>query len=138
MNLSIEKTLELDAPPERVWRALTEPAELAAWFGDTAELELRPGGGGWFGWDSHGRFAVRVETVDPPHRLAWRWCNKPDSPIDEGPSTLVEWRLTARPGGGTRLELRESGFETPRHWQENTQGWTSELTELVTHLETGG
>ena len=28
MNLSIEKKLELDASPERVWRAITEPAEL--------------------------------------------------------------------------------------------------------------
>jgi len=135
MNLSIEKKLELDASPERVWRAITEPAELAAWFGDFAELDLRPGGSGWFGWKKHGRFAVRVEVVEPPHRLAWRWSHEPDIPLGEGPSTLVEWRLTARPGGGTLLELRETGFETRQHWQENTQGWKSELGELVAHLD---
>lgn len=135
MILTIDKSLDLDAPPDRVWRALTEPAEISAWFGDSAELDLRPGGTGWFGWEKHGRFAVRVETVEPPHRLAWRWCHEPDTPIDQGTSTLVEWRLTARPEGGTRLELRESGFETRKHWQENTKGWNSELGELMAHLE---
>lgn len=133
-ELSIEKTLRFDAPPERVWRAITDPAELAAWFGDSAELDLRPGSDGWFGWEEHGRFAVRVEVVEPPHRLAWRWVHQPDTPVDEAPSTLVEWRLTAQPGGGTLLELRESGFDTREHQRQNTEGWKAELGELAAHL----
>lgn len=135
MSLTIERKLEFDLPPERVWRALTEPAELASWFGDHAELDLQPGGTGWFGWDEHGRFAVRVEMVDPPHLLAWRWCHEPDTPVEQGPATLVEWRLTPRPGGGTVLELRESGFESRAHWEENTRGWQHELGELTEHLQ---
>lgn len=134
-TLSIDRRLELDSPPERVWRAITDPAELASWFGDSAELDLQPGGSGWFGWESHGRFAVRVERVEPPRELAWRWSKVPDQPLDQGPSTLVEWRLSPRPGGGTVLELRESGFETRQHREENTRGWKAELGELVKHLE---
>lgn len=132
---AIERRLELDAPPERVWNALTDPGELARWFGDSAELDLRPGGEGFFGWESHGRFAVRVEVVEPTKRLAWRWTHKRDAPFDASRSTLVEWTLTARPGGGTVLELKESGFTDPKHREENVGGWKTELGELVELLE---
>jgi len=135
MTLTIDRRLELDAPLERVWRAITEPGELASWFGDSAEMDLRPGGTGWLAWEKHGRYALRVEHVEPPHRLAWRWSNVPGQPVDQGSSTLVEWSLTVRDGGGTVLELRESGFETLEHQQQNTEGWKAELGELVAHLE---
>ena len=42
----IEKTLHFQAGRERVWAAITDPAELALWFGDEAELDLRVGGDG--------------------------------------------------------------------------------------------
>src|SRR5205085_289579 len=34
----------LEHPPERVWRAITEPEELAHWFPAQVEIDLRPGG----------------------------------------------------------------------------------------------
>lgn len=131
---AIERTLELRAAPERVWRALTEPSEIARWFGDTAELEASAGAEGWFGWKAHGRFAVRVERCEPPRRFAWRWARNSDTPIGEGPSTLVEWELLPRDDGGTTLKLRESGFERPEAREENVGGWKHELGELVDHL----
>jgi uncharacterized protein YndB with AHSA1/START domain len=137
MTRAIERTLELEATPEQVWKALTDPQELAGWFGDSAELEPRPGAGGWFGWASHGRFAVRVTEVDPPRRFAWRWMHEPGAAFEEAASTLVEWTLTAREDGGTTLELRESGFRTDLHRQENTEGWEQELQHLVDHLGAG-
>jgi uncharacterized protein YndB with AHSA1/START domain len=42
----IERTVELDHAPERVWAAITTAEGLGAWFGDEATLELRPGGSG--------------------------------------------------------------------------------------------
>ena len=122
----IERRLELTAPPERVWRAITDPQEIAQWFGQGAELELRAGGPGHFEWDSHGRFAVRVEAFEPPTRLVWRWMHEAGAPFDEGASTLVEWALTPRGGGGTILDVRESDFKT--------EGWAAELAELVAFL----
>ena len=132
---SIERRLDLEASPERVWRAISDPAEIARWFGEGAELDLAPGGNGWFTWEKHGRFAVRVEVVEPPERLVWRWARQPEAPIDAGPSTRVEWRLVRRPDGGTRLELTESGFERPEDREDNVDGWRQELGELVAHLD---
>ncbi len=43
----------------------------------------------------------------------------------------MEWRLTARDDGGTTLLLRESGFLTDLHREQNTEGWTAELAELM-------
>lgn len=130
----IERRLTLDAPPERVWRALTEPEGIAAWFSDRAAVDLRPGGDGWFEWDEHGRIAMRVEEVAEEERLVWRWARRRDTPLDEGPSTRVEWRLSPAPGGGTVLELTESGFQREEDRQENVGGWQHELAELVAHL----
>ncbi len=131
---TIEKRLELSASPERVWKAITDPAEIARWFGDSAELDLRPGGDGVFGWDKHGDFAVRIEVFEPPRRLSWRWAREPGTAIDDGVSTLVEWMLTPRADGGTTLELRESGFQEQKHLEGNTTGWDAELGELETLL----
>ena len=47
------------------------------------------------------------------------------------PSTRVEWELTARDDGGTTLFLRESDFRTDLHHEQNTEGWTEELAELI-------
>lgn len=132
---AIERTLELSASPERVWTALTEPEELAAWFPDeTVELEVRTGGGGWWRWEKYGRFAVQFEVVEPPRRLVWSWSRDPDTPVGKGPTTRVEWTLAPRAGGGTTLTVRESGFLTEEHLRQNTQGWEHELGELRAHL----
>ena len=62
---TVEKVLELDVTVEKVWGAITDPAELARWFGDEAEVDLRPGGDAAMTWEDHGRYAMRVEEVDP-------------------------------------------------------------------------
>ncbi len=134
MTAAIERTLELDSPLEDVWRALTDPTELSGWFGDTTELNPTLGGEGWFGWEQHGRFAVRVEEFEPPRRFAWRWAKEAGADLDDGPSTLVEWTLAPRADGGTTLHLRESGFLEDEHRRQNTEGWTHELAELEQHL----
>ena len=38
----IERELLLSHPIEKVWAAITEPAQLVQWFGQTAEVDLRP------------------------------------------------------------------------------------------------
>jgi len=130
----IEKTLSFAAPIERVWAAITDPAELSLWFGDEARLPLEPGRDGAMIWREHGSFAVRVEEVDAPHRLVWSWVHEPGVAFDDAPSTRVEWTLTVGDGGGTTLYLRESGFLTDEHHGQNTTGWDEELGELVSLL----
>ena len=116
-------------------KALTDPEELSAWFGDSAEVELEVGGEGWFGWEKHGRFPMRVVGVDPERRFAWRWGHEPGASFDEARSTLVEWTLEPRADGGTTLHLRESECPSLKRRNENDRGWTEELEEFVALLD---
>ena len=75
---------------------------------------------------------VRIEVFEPVTRLSWRWGDAGKS-VDEG-STLVEFRLEPLAGGGTRLHLRESGFEREDNRWSNTEGWMTELAELARHV----
>jgi len=133
---TIEKVVEFKAPLAEVWEAISKPEELSKWFGHRTELDLRAGGDGAMIWDNHGRYAVRVEEVDPPRRLVWSWVHEPGVQVDDAPSTRVEWTLTSREDGGTTLHLFESGFLTDLHHGQNTEGWDAELGELVDLLRT--
>ena len=126
----IEQRLKLAASQEHVWQAITDPEKIAKWFGDEAEIDLRADGRGVMGWNAHGRFAVRVEEVTPPHRLVWSWIHEPGVAFEDAPSTRVEWELKKRENGGTALDLRETGFLTDLHHEQNTNGWKHELGEL--------
>jgi len=128
---AIERTIELKASPERVWRAISDPAELDRWFPQRAELDLRSGGDGSFHFDGYGDFPVRVEAVDAPRYLAWRWAREAGGQ----PLTLVEWWVEERADGGTTLRVRESGFTDPQHRMGNEEGWTEELAELVSLVD---
>ena len=129
---AIDRQLDFRASPERLWRALTEDGELASWFGQRAQLDLRPGGDGWLEFEGYGRVPVRIDVFEPVTRLSWRWGDAGKS-VDER-STLVEFRLEPLAGGGTRLHLRESGFEREDSRWSNTEGWVTELAELARHV----
>ncbi len=127
---TVEKVLQLEARIERVWHAITDPAELARWFGDEAEIDLRPGGDAAMVWQEHGRYAMRIEEVEPPTRLVWSWVHEPGVAFEDVPPTRVEWTLAPRDDGGTTLRLRETGFRTDLHRGQNDEGWDAELGEL--------
>ena len=129
---AIDRQLDFRASPERLWRALTDDGELASWFGQRAQLDLRAGGDGWLEFEGYGRVPVRIDVFEPVTRLSWRWGDAGKT-VDEG-STLVEFRLEPLAGGGTRLHLRESGFEREDSRWSNTEGWVTELAELAKHV----
>ena len=107
---AIEHSLDLADSPPRIWRVLTDPASLAEWFCDETTFLAEPGADGTFARDGRGHTSFRVERVEPPRHLAWRWASEPGIAIDDGPATLVEWWLVPADDGGTRLTIRESGF----------------------------
>ncbi|HSL97431.1 MAG TPA: SRPBCC domain-containing protein [Candidatus Deferrimicrobiaceae bacterium] len=131
---AIERSLVLRAPPDRVWNALTRPDELSKWLGQRADLRLEVGYDGWIEWDGHGRYPLRVEEVVAPSRFAWRWMNKPAEVIDLTRATLVEWMLEPTPFGGTRLHLRETGFDSTDRRAGNAMGWLAELGDLLEYV----
>jgi uncharacterized protein YndB with AHSA1/START domain len=136
----IRRELVIDAPIERVWEALTSAEQLRKWFGDIAEIDLRPGGRARFGWTEYDSVSEAiVDVVDAPTRFVFRW-EAVDTRSVEEVSTSVE--VTLEPlGDGTRPTMVESGFSTlpdgvyDRAFQANTSGWTAELKDLTEYLE---
>jgi uncharacterized protein YndB with AHSA1/START domain len=131
---SILARVEIAAPPERVWKAITE--EVASWWGSDElyrttkhTVDLRPGGA----YRSEGigadgsAFHVDGEIVElePPRRYVVTW--RP-SWSDE-PTTLVTYMLepTAR---GTRLTLSHTGFTNPEVCKSHGDGWSRVLDWL--------
>jgi uncharacterized protein YndB with AHSA1/START domain len=97
------------APPSAVWDALTDPAELAAWFGADAEVDLRAGGAIRFRWADGSERRGLVIDVDPPRRLAFRWRGLRVGAVGlaAAGATVVAFTLEAQ-GDGTRVTVTES------------------------------
>ena len=132
---TVEKELFIRASPERVFRALTEKADLERWFVSRAEVDARPGGSFSFTWQPHETVNGTFVEVDPPRRLVTLW--------DEGPSlgfTEVTFELTPRPGG-TVLRLVHTGFGEGEDWDrlyaDINSGWDAELEHLRVWLDEG-
>ena len=105
---SISLDFDLSHPPEKVWRALTEPALLAEWLLPVVNLKLERGTAFTFkappqpGWD--GQVSCRLADVERHKRLSYSWVV---GDID----TVVTFTLTPTPSG-TRLSVVQSGFRT--------------------------
>jgi uncharacterized protein YndB with AHSA1/START domain len=135
----IERTVDLAAPPEKVWAALTTAEGLAAWFGNEATIDLRPGGSAQMKWTDGPRANMRVERVEEPAVFGFTW-HIYGLPEDDPRRTYVEFTLEPA-GAGTRLTVVESGFaQAPEDiyrtaFDGNTRGWASELAELADYLD---
>ncbi|GAA1967889.1 SRPBCC domain-containing protein [Kitasatospora viridis] len=143
---TIERSIVIDAPAERVWSVLTEPAFLGSWLGSgtPVRLDLRPGGLLLLDHGVHGAIPARIERVEPPARLSWRWSQ---GTAGEEPtaanSTLVEFTLTPAPTGGTLLTMVESGFaglalpvaQAAERHEANSANWPGKLALLRTECE---
>jgi uncharacterized protein YndB with AHSA1/START domain len=136
----IERTVELAAPPDKVWAALTTAEGLSSWFGDEATIDLRPGGAARMTWAGEGFTArMRVERVEEPRVFGYTWgiFGLPD---DDPRRTYVEFTLEPH-GTGTRLTVVETGFaqlsdEAHRKaFGGNTEGWAKELGELAAYVD---
>lgn len=105
MTDQIERICELDAAPEAVWRALTDPSWLSSWLADEAELELTPGGDARFVVDGHERTGWVEEVLAPAEDRAGRlsfWWQQEDEPASRVTFALEP---TDR---GTRLRIAET------------------------------
>lgn len=138
----IERETLIAAPLERVWSLVAEPG---FWVADKASLPgtvAREGETMVAKNSTHGDFPVRVEKVEPPTYLAYRWASAfPGQELRDN-STPVEFTLT-REGDKTRLRVVESGFATlagseelrANAMRDNTGGWPQELDALRTRAE---
>jgi uncharacterized protein YndB with AHSA1/START domain len=135
----IERTVEIAHPPARVWAALTTAEGLGTWFGNAATIDLRPGGAAQMTWTSGDEANMRIERVEEPTVFGFTW-GISGLPDDDPRRTYVEFTLEPA-GNGTRMTVVESGFaQLPTDTHEaafngNTDGWASELGELVEYLD---
>ncbi len=146
----IEKSIVLNAPRARVWRALTDVTQFNAWFGVNLTSPFREGAE-VSGRITHPKYAhvtarLWIERLEPEHHFAFRW--HPDA-IDETvdysgePTTLVSFTLEDAPGG-TRLDIVESGFDAipearrSRAFSGNAKGWASQLENIRKYVEASG
>jgi uncharacterized protein YndB with AHSA1/START domain len=139
----IEREIVVAAPVERVWEIVTQAEHVGKWFGDSADVDLRPGGAIVLRWEKYGSFYGTIEAVDAPRHFSYRWVpGTPDEKPGDGNSTLVEFTLTPQ-GGQTRLRVIETGFrrlplsetERAKQFEDNTEGWADKLGDLQRYAE---
>lgn len=112
--LRFERTLADSV--ERVWQAISRPAELGRWF--PAAVDWTPAVGETF---EAGGATLEVTEVDAPRRLAW---------VYAGESQAFE--LTAREGG-CRLTFTHV-IDDPALAAQTATGWETYLSRLEPHL----
>jgi uncharacterized protein YndB with AHSA1/START domain len=143
------------APPERVFQAITDPAQLSKWWGQSnlyrvtdRSSDLRVGGK----WLSAGvgadgtKFTVEGEylEIDPPRRLVQTWIPS----YRPGVKTVVYWELEPqavhglhpngpkKAGTGTLLKLRHEGFAGDvKSAADHGEGWKRVFGWLVAFIE---
>ncbi|TDX03437.1 SRPBCC domain-containing protein [Kribbella sp. VKM Ac-2566] len=131
---SVEREVYVEARPETVWAAVTQPEVFARWYAfGGAEIDLRPGGRLVMRWDEHGEFFGFVEKVEPGRRFAYRYAVDPGVEPAPGNANLVEFTLTPE-AEGTRLLVVESGFDRlddEQNPDRSAQAWDNALTALT-------
>ncbi len=122
-------SVDIAAPPEAVFGALTRPADLDRWMTANSSVEPVVGGRMSFGWATEG--PVRILSIVPNEKLSYSWEHAKD------PETVVTWTLEAPNGGRTtRLTLVHSGFGE-RDTEDFRTGWLKHVVWLKALLERG-
>jgi uncharacterized protein YndB with AHSA1/START domain len=133
----LELSFVVGAPPERVFRMLTDPAELTRWWGPkgftTTEVELTLSEGGGY------RFSMQPPEgdvfhlsgefleIEPPSRLVYtfNW----DEPTPDDQQTTVTLLLRAV-DGATEVSLSQGVFATEERVELHREGWTESFEKL--------
>jgi len=143
----IETQIEIAAPVEDVWRALTDAEWLTNWF--PLEARVRPGVGGsiWTSWGGGAAFESPIAAWEENKHLRLLYMPAtPPEKIDEATAqgmyipfeVAVDYFLDSN-GGSTVLRLVHSGFSDDAAWDTQydgtVTGWALELRGLRHFLE---
>jgi uncharacterized protein YndB with AHSA1/START domain len=147
MTDRIEKSIDIAAPVERVWRALTDFEEFGAWFRVRLDgpFELGEPSLGHITYPGyeHLKWEARVVAMEAPRLFAFTWhpyAVDPDRDYSDEPPTRVEFRLEPA-GAGTRLTVTESGFDSipagrrDEALRMNEGGWEEQVRNIRAHVE---
>lgn len=147
MSDRIEKNIELNAPVEKVWRALTDHLAFGEWFRVKLDGPFVPGkvstGHIIYPGYEHVKWHATVKAMDEPRLFSFTWhphAIDPDVDYSDETPTLVEFRLQPS-DKGTRLTVTESGFGAlPAHRRDealrsNDGGWDEQIMNIKTYVE---
>jgi uncharacterized protein YndB with AHSA1/START domain len=130
---TISFEVDLQHPPAKVWRALTDPTLLAEWLLPVIGLELKPGAEFMFktqpypGWD--GTVNCRMLEIEPQRKLRYTWTV---------PFLDTDVTFTLTPTAlGTHLGIVQSGFTADQKRESGgaRYGWKMMGGKLVDLLE---
>ena len=144
----IERSVVINSPRERVWRALANAEEFGTWFGaKLAGQTFAPGqparGPLTYPGYEHVFFDIVIERMEPPDLLSYRWhpyALDPELDYSAESPTLVTFTLTEAPGQGTLLTVVESGFDQVpagrrlEAFRMNSQGWEAQMAHIARHV----
>jgi len=136
-GLVLELQFVVDSPQERVFTALTEPSEVATWWGPLGytmaeiDLDLRVRGRYRFTMQPPGgnpfHLAGEFLEIEPPRRLVYTFAYEEPDPDDR--RTVVALSLEEA-GHATSVSLSQSGFATEARLELHRSGWTDSLEKL--------
>ncbi len=142
----IEKSIELNAPVSRVWRALTDHNEFGAWFRVKLDAPFKVGeeSHGQITWPGYEHIIWRavIQQIDPEQYFAFTWhpyAVDPNTDYSEETPTLVEFHLE-KTATGTLLKVTESGFSDipderrKEAFLRNSEGWTQQMKNIEEYV----
>jgi len=113
---------EFPHPPEKLWRALTQPHLIESWL---MKSDFQPVAGHKFQFNADwGSVECQVEEVEPLKTLSYTWSAY-------GVETVVTWTLGAT-GRGTHLRMEQAGFRLDQEqaYQGAQYGWQNFFNQL--------
>jgi uncharacterized protein YndB with AHSA1/START domain len=142
---AIQAEIHIAAPPDRVFKAITDPRQLTEWWGQKGmyhstdwQADVRPGGQ----WRCEGvsdtdgspyHVSGEYVEVDPPRVVSYTWLASFAGPL----KTLVRWELSAA-SGGTTVRLRHSGFAgVEAAVKGHYEGWLRVIAWMQAFVEKG-
>jgi uncharacterized protein YndB with AHSA1/START domain len=106
---------EIPHPPEKIWRALTQPHLIEEWL---MKSDFQPVLGHRFDFRADwGSVGCEVLEIEPNRTLSYSWGG-------HGLASVVTWTLTPR-GAGTHLRMEQTGFRPDQQqaYQGARFGW---------------
>jgi uncharacterized protein YndB with AHSA1/START domain len=119
---SVVAERDLGYPPEKIWRALTQPHLIEEWLMKT---DFQPVTGHRFDFRADwGSVDCKVLEVEPNKSLSYTWTAM-------GLESVVTWTLTPS-RAGTHLRMEQSGFRLDQEqaFQGASYGWKTFLAKL--------
>jgi uncharacterized protein YndB with AHSA1/START domain len=139
---TIQSTIVISAPLERVWELVSEPGWWVPSDAPSA-ADRTPGAVVVRESEEYGRFPVEIVELRPMSYAAFRWASTfPGDHLTVGRTTLVEFTVTSA-DDVVSVSVVESGFATldapddvkNQSAQSNTSGWRDELESLRERAE---